>query len=318
VPRALPPLPPLPPENLRSVAHNLVRSAASGSPAVYDRQLRKFETGLETGAAQLAGTAELIAEPFGPDHFETECGIKVRGARIVDFFAPRAAAELLGDAGNILRIGCLDQHAVSVLIRIAENVGIVIPAIPGFIAGLTFDDGELIDVAYEPSRNTWRWDPYNDRAAGIRALRAIAASASQHVQFRLDQADALLVAKRMQYAKGVDPTLAIYAAYAYHDLQAIDRIRDMSAYLRNDVGVTFFDLALLGRVLLDRTIGPDDRIVPFVPLLSQGWTFLRAHRVKLHPALAGIDRTMQDSLWSLFDAAGLDKLRQAMQTMEVR
>jgi hypothetical protein len=122
----------------------------------------------------------------------------------------------------------------------------------------------------------------------------------------------------MQYAKGVDPTLAVYAAYAYHDLQAIDRIREMSGYLRDDVGCTFFDLALLGRMLVDRGIAPADRIVPFVPLLSQGWALLGAHRVKLHPALDGIERDVRDSLWSLFDAAGLRKLRTAMHTGEVR
>jgi hypothetical protein len=151
----------------------------------------------------------------------------------------------------------------------------------------------------------------------VRALRAIAASSSQHGRFRLDQEDAIKVAQKMQYAKGIDPTLAVYAAYAYHDLQSLDRIRTMSGYLQGDVGVTFFDLALLSRMLIDRRIGPNDHIVPFVPLLSQGWALLQAHRVRLHPALTGIESTMRSSLWSLFDVEGLEKLRQAMQTKEV-
>jgi hypothetical protein len=267
--------------------------------------LQHATTARVAGAGALAETARRIATPFGPDHFETQCGIKVRGTRIVDFFAPRAAAELLGAAGDILRINGLDNPAVSVLLRFEGNVGAMIPALPGFLAALTFDDGDLVDVAYEPSVNTWRWDLYKDQANDVRALRAIAASSSQHGRFRLDQAGAIKVAKRMQYAKGIDPTLAIYAAYAYHDLQEIERVRDMSGYLRGDISVTFFDLALLSRMLIGKTIGPNDGIVPFVPLLSQGWALLKAHRVRLHPALAGIEHTMQDSLWSLFDAAGL-------------
>ena len=59
-------------------------------------------------------------------------------------------------------------------------------------------------------------------------------------------------------------------------------------------------------------------IVPFVPLLSQGWHLLNAHGIRLHPALDGIERTMRDSLWSLYDGDGVTKLRNALQTKEVR
>jgi hypothetical protein len=204
-----------------------------------------------------------------------------------------------------------------VLITFDGGVGAVIPAIRGFIAALTFDDGELVDVAYEPSANDWRWNMYKDSAARVRALRAVAASSSQHGRFRLEQDDAIKIAQDMQYAKGIDPTLAVYAAYAYHDLQAIQRIRDMSGYLSSDIGVTFFDLALLSRQLLNKSVVASDRIVPFFPLLSQGWALLGANRVRLHPALKGIENNMRDSLWSLFDERGLDKLSQAMQTGDV-
>lgn len=314
--RATPPAPP--PETVYTVAEKLVRSAARGDKKFFDHQIQVADTGIVKGAKQLAGETRRIATPFGPSHFETQCGIKVRGTRIVDFFAPRAPVEMLGTEGNILRIKELDHPAVSVLLRFTGNVGTVIPVLPGFIAALTFEEGALVDVAYEPSENNWRWDQYKDRADEVRTLRAVAASSSQYGRFRLNQEDAFKIAKKMQYAKGIDPTLSVYAAYAYYDLKAIERIREMSGYLRDDVGTTFFDLALLGRTLIDRSVGPNDGILPFFPLLSQGWALLQAHRVKLHPALEGIESTMRESLWSLFDATGLEKLAQAMQTKEVR
>lgn len=310
--------PPPPPPNLLGVSQDLVRSAAEGNQAVLGVQLQEARTAPVPGADQFAGTVERIAAPFGPDHFESECGIKVRGGRIVEFFAPRATGTLLGDGGDLLRIDSVDGPAASALVWFEGNFGTVIPVIPGFIAAATLDDGELVDVAYEPSANTWRWDLYKDRAVEVRALRAVAASSSQHGRFRLEQADAIKVAQKMQYAKGIDPTLAVYAAYAYHDLQAVGRIRDMSGYLRDDIGVTFFDLTLLGRVLLDKAIKPDDGIVPFVPLLAQGWALLQAHRVRLHPGLEGIEPAMRESLWSLFNAEGLDRLKQVFQTGDVR
>ncbi|MGE0684973.1 MAG: hypothetical protein AB7P69_29185 [Candidatus Binatia bacterium] len=305
-------------ENLRIVTERLVQSAVEGNREVLDQNLHQANTGLVAGAKQLAGTTEQLVIPFGPDHFETQCGIKVRGARVINFFALRATVEFLGNSGDLLRIDNIEGPAASVLLFFEGNVGAVVPVLPGFLAALTFDEGELVDIAYEPSVNSWRWDLYKDRANEVRAIRAVAAASSQHGRFRLDGEEAIKVAQKMQYAKGIDPTLAVYAAYAYHDLQAIERIQQMSRYLHSDVGVTFFDLALLSRALLDKTIGLKDDIVPFVPLLSQGWALLKAHRVKLHPALVGIESSMQESLWSLFDLAGMEKLKTAMQTQEVR
>lgn len=303
--------------NLQSVARNLVRSAADGDERALGMQLEAGRTARVAGGMHLVETVEKIVAPFGPDHFETQCGIKVRGARMIGFYSPRAHAELLGAEGDVLRVNPTSDPATSVLITFDGGVGTVIPAIRGFIAALTFDDGELVDVAYEPSANDWRWDMYKDSAARVRALRAVAASSSQHGRFRLEQDDAIKIAHDMQYAKGIDPTLAVYAAYAYHDLQASQRIRDMSGYLSSDIGVTFFDLALLSRKLLDKSVVVSDHIVPFFPLLSQGWALLGANRVRLHPALQGIENNMRDSLWSLFDEVGLNKLSQAMHTGDV-
>lgn len=306
------------PGNLRSVGHRLLQSAVGDDRVTLDLQLKRTSTRGVAGAEHLVGTAERIQAPFGPDSFETRCGVKIRGTRIVDFFAPRAEAVLRGDAGDILTIKLQENLAQSVLLRFEGDVGTVIPAIPGFIAALTYDDGELVDVAYEPSMGDWRWDIYQGRAADLRTLRAVAAAASQHGRFELDEADAIQVAQRMQYAKSIDPTLAVYAAYAYHDMQVVERIREMSSYLHGDIGVTFFDLALLSRMLIDRPIQPADGILPFFPLLSQGWGLLKAHRVRLHPQLAGMENNMRDSLWSLFDATGLEKLKLIMQSKEVR
>ena len=64
------------------------------------------------------------------------------------------------------------------------NFGTVIPALPYYLAALTFEGDELIDVSFEPSVNSPGWDEYASRAAEIRGLRGVAASASR--QGRLD------------------------------------------------------------------------------------------------------------------------------------
>ena len=316
------PLPAGPPaqlsSNLGRLSEDLVRYAVGADAAVLPTQLDRARAASALGAADLVDTAEKIAAPFGPDHFETECGIKVRGARMIDAFATRADLDQIVLDGQVLRANRVEHPAASVVVTFEGGYGTVVPCIPGFITGLTMEDDELVDVACEPSANTGRWQLYQNSASEIRALRGVAASSAQHGRFRLVAEDAGALAQKMQYAKGIDPTMAVYAAYAYYDLQTVGRIDEMSRYLRDDLGVSLFDVELLARELVGKQLGAADRIVPFVPLLSQGWSLLNAHRITLHRALNGIQRTMRDSLWSLFDENGVEKLRNALQTKEVR
>jgi hypothetical protein len=193
----------------------------------------------------------------------------------------------------------------------------VLPAIPGFITGLTVQDGELVDVAYEPSDNSWRWNDYQHRASEIRALRSIVGASMTRGVFRLERDDALEIARRMQYAKGIDPSLAIYAAYAYHDLQRKDLIREMAGYLSSDLGAPLFDVAFLARILDGRKVRDFDLISAF-PLLSQGWALLNAYRVSLPANLDGLYARMVPSLWTMFDNRGVEQIANALRSGEIR
>lgn len=315
---AAPAAPPKPVDNLRVMTRKLVTSSAAADQSALTREITRAKILAAPGTERLVDSVEQIAVPFGPDHFETQCGIKVRGNRVVEAYTRWAQLDLLGTAGDLVRVNQLVQPATSVLLKFADGRGALIPAITGFVAALTFDDDELIDVAYEPSANNWRWNLYKDRAEEVRTLRAVAATASQHGRFRLDDADAMNIARKMQYAKGIDPTLSVYAAYAYHDLHAVGLIRDMSMYLRDDIGTTLFDLALLGRQLLDKAVDLKSGVVPFLPLLAQGWALLSANKVRMHPLLQGIETTVLESLWSLFNSSGVEKLKRALASGELQ
>lgn len=268
--------------------------------------------------SQFTYSLESVETPHDTAFLDMECGISVQGNQIVDFVGPRVSGQIIDSDASLLRISNVEGPAASVLLRFQGDVGAVIPVIPGFLAGLTFDENELVDVTYMPSHHSQRWSEYVHRAGELLALRTVAASLSRQGRFRLAGADAPAVAQRMQYAKGVDPTLAVYAAYAYHGQQAIERIVQMSDFLRRDVGATFFDLALLSRSLVGKAVLPSDPIVPFAPMLSQGWALLSANRVRLPQELAGIEQSVQDSLWTLFDARGVDRIANVMLSGGVR
>ena len=224
--------------------------------------------GLDNVEARSAIAAvDLALRPFGPAHFETQCGFKVRGARVVEAFSARGNATLLGHA--LVRMDSVERPGASVLLVFENGSGAVLPAIPGFIAALTVEDGRLNDVAYEPSENHDRWRAFRQRATEMRTLRAIAAVSTKSGVFRLDGDEALDLARRMQYAKGVDPTLAVYAAYACLDLRRRDLIRGMSHYMQADFGAPLFDVAMLAGELDAHAVTADQNctlvLSPIVP-----------------------------------------------------
>lgn len=267
---------------------------------------------------ELAVAAARVAPDFGPQAFETGCGVKVRGARVVE----HAIRDVMVDVearGEVLRL-YPNNDAATMVLRLDNGFVTVLPVIPGFIAALTFEDQDLTAVAYEPSANSGseRYRTYHRRATEIRRLRARAAAASALGRFELSGDNVERLAARMQYAKGIDPSMAVYAAYAFSARGHIDRIRTMSGYLREDVGVTFFDLALLSGELVDRRVQATEPVLPCVPMLAQGWSVMRANRTKVPSPLRRVDRLVTNSVWSVYRPEAFEKFQACLEKGLIR
>jgi hypothetical protein len=298
------------PVTVPEAAKRFVRAFSGNNQEDLVRAIDATKAGAPDTVKSMAESIRRLQVEFGPDHFQSQCGIKVRGADIKEVFCPGVAHQLFNK--NLVKIESLTEPAASIVLEFDGRFGTVIPAIRGFLAALTFEGDELVNVAYEPSTNTERWKDFEKQAPEVRALRAIAASASQHGRFRLDPADALPIARRMQYLKTIDPTLGIYAAYAYRDLQDLERLNEMSQYLLWELQLRLFDVELVRRGLLGKKVDRSSPVFPFVPMLAQGWALVGANRVSLPRELDSIQSTVRESLWSLYDARGVDMLKAAL------
>lgn len=259
-----------------------------------------------------------LAESFGPLSFETNCGFKLRGATLADAVSSSLRVEVLDDDASLARVHP-QMGAGNVLLVLADQTSVLLPAIPGFITALSFDDGKLVDVAYEPSQYSDRWADFSQHATKLRQLRAAVAFAAREGVFRLEGPAALVLKQRMQVAKGVDPSLALYAAYAYDEMQQVDLLQDMREQLRMDLGISFFDLDLLSGAL-PRGESREQRFPP-VPMFAQGWSLLSAFGVLLSDDLtvlrAGVGTSTQtlqtelvDTLWTQFKPAATEHLHE--------
>lgn len=259
------------------------------------------------------------AAPFGPLHFETGCGFKIRGAAVTECLGKQVSFDIFDD-GALVRVHVPPHSASSVLLTLKNGSGVLLPAISEFLTSLTFDNDQLVDVAYEPSENSNRWGDFIAQADEIRQLRGVIASASRMGTFRLEGDDAAVLARRMQFAKSIDPSLALYAAHAYRDQGNRGRIREMAEFMRGDLGVCFFDIALLAGLLGDQLDAPERQFIcPFLPMLSQSWALLPAYDVALPAGLKNISRHVSpNSLWTLFNSDGVRLISQVLEEGNVR
>jgi len=306
------------PNSPATISQSLLDSALSGDSPAHISEIARRLGADPIGRDNFSATVASASVPFGAMHHETKCGFKIRGAQFVASFSRNAVVEDPGRPANDLRVNSINRPGFSVLLILDTGAAVVLPAIPGFLCALTIDQGELVDVAYEPSDNSERWPQFEQCASKVRTLRAVAASSTWNGVFRLEGDNAFEVARQMQYAKGVDPALAVYAAYAYQDLQRRDLIRSMSGYMEGDLGARFFDLALLSGDMRDTTVGNDPRVLSFVPLLAQGWALLAAYRVTMPNTLDGIERYLLNSPWTMFNNEGADLIRRAIAEGTVR
>jgi hypothetical protein len=301
------------------LAEALGAAAHPGSPAAPTPELK----------AAIATASQLAAV----DHFETQCGLGVRGADVVEALGLGCVAEIVnvGATGEdrLVRVmtgpqGQPTPFARTVLLRFDGGDCAAIPAIEGYVASIVVDrrgggDGPtdgIVQVAYTPSNNNYRFSDFDARRSQVESLRALVAALARNGVLRLDKGLAPAFAESIRRLKALDPTLGIYASYAYNDTGLIDKIRSVESFMRSDLaGATIYDVALLLRAA-KASVYPT--LFPFCPMLSQGWALLRVLGGDLPAAIRDAAQHRRASLWTTFKPAGADIIFKAANDGELK
>jgi len=67
-----------------------------------------------------------------------------------------------------------------------------------------------------------------------------------------------------------------------------------------------FDVAMLAGLLAERKPAELERVVPFCPVLSQGWGLLRVRAVRMEPEVVTAGEQLRPALWTTFEPKGMD------------
>ena len=189
----------------------------------------------------------------------------------------------------------------SALIQFADGRGVCLPVLPGFIGSVLVEDGRVTVVNYTPSRGTPRYNSLEYEHEQVEKLRAFATVAMKRGYLLVEGAEPGHFAEQVRMFKHVDPTLGLYAAYAYAQAGMLEQVRDVHGWMNEHGLPPLFDVAMLAEA-------PMDGVVPGCPMLNQGWAILGDRKELLSPEMKDAGRYVVPALWTTFADAGMTLL----------
>lgn len=282
----------------------------------------------DSGQAMSREIEELL-NARGRLSFETRTGFTVHGAKVVSAITTGTPCDVFEESGlSQVRVHIDPQNLTgfvyesrSTVMRFHMGSGVCLAALPGFIGTVVVaEEGRVLAVNYTPARGTERYNEYEMVADDLERRRAFAAVAARNGSFSLDRKEAVDAARYLRMLKAIDPTLGIYAAYAYAQAGDQEGVESVHRYMAESTSGYHppvpFDVAMLAH-----RNGPWPeayRFPPTMPMLTQGWALLGGLEHSMHPAALSARHYLIPSLWTAFSPEGIKILETAIDKGEFR
>ena len=268
--------------------------------------------------------------------FKYGTGINVFGTRLRTPVSANMETQILyeGDGSKepaIIQIDPRGKRQDSVILEFEDGSGTVIAALQGYGANVVVEQGRVVSVGYAPAKKGDLGTSQSNQRAD--QLRALVATSAKFGSFRIDgppeirSRNAEQLANAIRIEKPVDPTVAIYGAYAYADAGLREQIRTLHEIMKNQLGIHLFDVAMLSGALSAKAsvfgapLSADEPVeaqVPLCPMLSQGWQFLRVKNVTLPEQFANAQNHILPALWTTFDREGMGIMKSLLNFRKLR
>ena len=263
-----------------------------------------------------------------PSQLSARTGFAISGQRVESVVAkPGIKTDFVnspaqGRPSALVEVDVQGIRAASVALRFVDGSGTVIAALDRYVGNVVVDEGMVSNVSYVPSSQSPIRSDYEPNR--LEQLHAAVATAARFGVFRIEgpketrRRAAEQLAGDIRVYKRIDPTLGIYAAYAYADAGLVDQVISVSRYMHGDLGTDLFDVAMLSGALSGRRLDDPDGPVPFCPMLSQGWSLLRVKDVHLPQNIDDARDHVRAGLWTTFDREGMQIVEYALRSGQVK
>lgn len=217
--------------------------------------------------------------------------------------------------GRITKLDVPKMADSSNALLILENgCSIPLAVLSGYVGTLVFKEDQLHTLNYTPSEgNADAYLTYNqnkDRIDRARSFVAYAANEGFNYSkvfsnfFNQDNDNLYSDAGSfLRIGKSIDPSLALYASYAFRQEGKLDRISSVLSYLRNDNNPIIFDIAMLGNEL------GEHKIASYCPLMTAGWSYQHLFNDHVRSEFMEASQFLDSGVWTMFKPEGTDILR---------
>ncbi len=257
----------------------------------------------------------------GRPSFETGSGLTVLGARVAEAFTSFGPADWFEEGGRDVLRGPGDA-AGSVMFRLTDDRWVLTGLFPGFLGTILVGKTGVEHVSYLPAPGSRFHQDLADGGtteSGLRTAIGRAAAAVKHGSFDLAVGEAMEAGDLLRRYKHLNPTLGIFAAYAYDRAGARDQISSVAGYFLELNEFVPYDVAMLARNPWEPApfgaLFPA-QAAPAFPMLTQGWAYLPND--SLPEPIAAARECLLPSLWATALGDGARALAEAIQTGEIQ
>ncbi|HEV7333168.1 MAG TPA: caspase family protein [Flavisolibacter sp.] len=255
----------------------------------------------------------IIYAAQGRESFETRTGFTIVGGEIKDVIVYKSKREIFSEKGmQQVRIHD-DDNIYSAIIVLRNGESVPVAVIKGYIGTMVFNDQVLLTVNYTPSRNTNKYGEYESKKDKVNFARGyVASAAAEGLDYRKVFEKEFTSDGNINYndiggflrmEKSLDPSLGLYAAYAYRQAGKQKEIQSVQEYMARE-GHNIFDVIMLA----DRLLEYKEKVMPFCPMLSLGWAYSNRFEKLLHPEVRRAALHLAPNLWTTFDEKGTEIL----------
>ena len=294
------------------------------SPASKPKTVNKDDLQKIDQSIGFSASSDSILNARGPNVFRFGTGVNIFGTRLRGAAAATATTQVDREGNGssepaVVQIDPRGKRQHSLVLEFEGGSGAVIAALQGFAATIIVAEGRVVSVSYEPAMfgDQLATSPINEE---LKQLHAVVATAAKFGAFRIDgppdvrDKNAARLADALRLGKSLDPTLGIYAAYAYAQAGLTDQIASVRSIMQSELGIDLFDIAMLANTAATRLSisATTETQAPFCPMLNQGWQFLQIKNVALPARIMEAMTHILPSLWTTFDEKGVSLVKEEL------
>lgn len=204
----------------------------------------------------------------------------------------------------------------TMLLQFRSGTGTLLAILPGFIGVVLVAENRVLNVNYLPALATARFQVQAAGAAEREKIKALAGVQARYGEFNPLALLEVPLATWLHGPHGFDPTLGLYVAYGYAQRGQVAEVARLQRWLAEDPALPrLFDIELLTARYRETVppAAPSSPLVPFTPLLAQGWALLTPDNPYYLPLHERLRVHLLPALWTTYTAEGVALVRTVLQ-----